>query len=567
MPPKRTTRLLELTVGSKYILPEFFERAEPSEVEQALTLGALVCETVVSAKASAEIKDIITKKQAEVDTLRQRFTEQMTEIQTQTAEKIRLTDIKKDEEIAFIKSMTSKKIAEIQAEMTTATEERETLIAKHTRELKDLREYQQAEEGKIRVTEREHVTQQMNQRIQQLQTEIHIQAERNAGLLERKNQLEATRDADIRHAEERALALLKPAMAEKDQRIAAAQETIRSHNEAYANLADTLTRLTESVTRRSANAKLKGSKFEGDLRALLTQYYGTNERFKLVDSAASGIGHEGDIIMHWNEEQILWEGKNYDYPVPTAEVVKFRNDMRDNPMIRVGVMISDHSPITGMTERGDMKTEFMNGQMHVYISNFHNFSPSLLSLLLELFHVHWNSESITEKDESKESAIRNIAELHNTSQRIKKEWRLQQSRMREGMQFMADTVDTFEDAIQRILTNLQAGAVTKCHEVPSTMFRPTHGDEKLEQTIQIILDLTSIREGASIALNDLADLLSKRKTLSRDTARTHIKAVLQDSVFETVKGKPTILRGLELRGEDVLSHVRGGSSPLSNPLS
>jgi hypothetical protein len=251
----------------------------------------------------------------------------------------------------------------------------------------------------------------------------------------------------------------------------------------------------------------------------------------------------------------LWEGKNYDYPVPTAEVVKFRNDMRDNPMIRVGVMISDHSPITGMTERGDMKTEFMNGQMHIYISNFHNFSPSILSLLLELFHVHWNSEAITEKDESKESAIRNIEELHNMSQRAKKEWRLQQSRMREAMQFMADTVDTFEEAIQRILTNLQAGAVTKCHEVPATMFRPTHGDEKLEQTIQIILDVTNIKEGATIALNDLADLLSKRKTLSRDTARTHIKAVLQDSVFEAVKGKPTMLHGLELRGEDVLSHV------------
>jgi len=557
MPPKRSTRVLELLVSSKYTLPAFYEDAQTSEIEQALTLGALVCETVTSAKASAELQDILAKKHAEFEHLKEQFAEQTSEIQQKTAEQLHRAETQKLEEIAYIKSQTQQKISEIQSEIASVTEERQILLAKHAKELKEIYEHQKVDENTIRQTERNAVTQQMNQRIQQLQTEIHVAHETIAGLHQRKTQLEESRDTDIRNAKEQTMSLLNLAMEEKDKRILACQETIRLHNESYVNLADTLRQLTESVTRKSANVKLKGNQFEGELRTILLQCFGTGERFKLVDSASFGIGHAGDIIMHWGDEQILWEGKNYDHPVPTAEVEKFRRDMRENRTMRVGVMVSKRSAITGMTERGDMYTEFIDGQMLIYISRFDDVSKSTLPLLMELFHVHWNSDAISERDESKDSAIRSIVELHGKAQRAKTEWRRQRSVMMEAIQFMAELVDTNEEAIQRTLTNLRAGTVIKHHDVPASLFRPTHGDEKLEQTIQIILEATTLKEGSVISLNDLADILAKQKALSRDTAKTHIKAVLQDTAFDAVKGRPTMLRGMELRRNDdsILTHV------------
>jgi len=564
MPPKRGLKVVELQVSTKFTLPSLFEHADPSEIEQALTLGALVCETVMAAKASAEFHEIMTKKQAELDHTRQQLREAIEQAAEQSRMAIeqmaiqsRESEQKTQEAIAHIKAQTNKKVAELQAEIDASEDARKILVAKHAKDLKDLQDAQKADEGKIRQAERELTTHQLNQRLQQLQTEIHIANEKNAGLLQRKSQLEETRDADIRAAQDRAIALLKPAMEEKDRAIARAQETIRAHDVSYANLADTIRQLTEGVTRRSTNAKIKGNEFEGNLRELLIKYFGTNPRFKLTDTALSGFGHAGDIVMHWMEEKILWEGKDYSDAVPTAEVEKFRRDMRENADIRVGVMISKHSAITGMTERGDMRTEFIGHQMLIYISRFQSFDDKILQLLMELFHVHWASSVEEEKDESKEAAIRQIEELYNKSQRDKKEWRNQKARMQEGLQFISEIIDTNEDVLHRALANLRAGTGAKEHDVPTSIFRATFGNPKDDATIQILLKEIVAKEGASIALNDLADILAKRKALSRDVAKTHIKAVLQDSVFETMKGKTTMLRGLEFvakSDESLISH-------------
>ena len=515
MPGKRPFRSIEFTVRAPFVLPEYYEGCEPAEIEQALTLGALVCGTVQSAKASAEIQDFVAKKQAEIESLRQRY------------------EADKEKEIATIHATTSKKISELQSEMTAIVEERDLLIAKHAKHVKE-------EEGRIRQQEREMVTQQMNQRIQDLNASIHVLNERNAGLLERKSQLEMSRDEDIRQAQARAIALLQPALDEKDRSIASARDTIHT-------LTDNLRQLTESITRKQANAKLKGNDFEDELRSMLVRAYGAYERFRLEDSAKSGFGHAGDIIMYWDTEKILWESKNYDNTVPTAEVEKFRRDMREHRDIRVGVMISKHTGITGMMERGDMKTEFIDGQMLIYISNFHTFDSTTFRMLMELFHAHWKSEANTEKDESKESAIRQIEMLYTLAKQVKTDWRVQKSRMEEGLQFMSETVDGFEETIHRTLRNLRAGATTKHVEVPTNIFRPIHGDERTQRTIELLLEILDVRDGVSVPLNDIAKILAKRIALSENTAKEKIQAVILDSVLERKPGKPTLLQGLCLR--------------------
>lgn len=553
MPLKRPVRTVDLTVGAKFVLPKFYEDAEPAQIEQALTLGALVSETVVNAKASAELQEILVKKQTEVDALRQRFQEQVTELQRHTEEQIGAANQQKEEEVAFVKSQSSKKIAELQAEMERISEERPTLIAKHAKELRDATDYMKTEEGKIRQAERDMVTQQMNQRIERLQTDINISAERIAGLNERKSQLEMSRTEDMREAQERAIALIQRAMDEKDRSIASAQETIRKLNENYGNLNESFRQLMENITRRQANAKLKGNDFEGELRALLFNFFGTYEGFSLVDSSKFGIGHSGDIVMQWGDDKILWEGKNYDEAVPTAEVDKFLRDMRENKTIRVGIMISKRSAITGKTDRGDLKTEFVDGQMTIYISRFDTFTHStLLPILLELCHVHWKAGVEPSKDDSKESAIRHIESLYNTMKDYKTNWRRQKSHMEEGLQFMAEMVETFEETIARTIKNLRAGSTTTQTEVPTNIFRQSMGDEKMETTIQIMLEITEVQEDGSVSLNEVADILAKRKALARDTAKQHIKAVLLDSVlFQEKSGKPICMRGLVMRKHTV----------------
>ena len=161
MPPKRGLKAVELQVSSKYTLPPLYERGDPSEIEQALTLGALVCDTVMTAKASAELQEIMAKKQAEVDHIRQ----QLREANEQAVEQLRESELQTEETIAHIKAQTNKKVSELQSEIDAGEEARKALVAKHAKDLKDLQDALKADEGKIRQAEREITAQQLNQRI------------------------------------------------------------------------------------------------------------------------------------------------------------------------------------------------------------------------------------------------------------------------------------------------------------------------------------------------------------------------------------------------------------------
>ena len=73
------------------------------------------------------------------------------------------------------------------------------------------------------------------------------------------------------------------------------------------------------------------------------------------------------------------------------------------------------------------------------------------------------------------------------------------------------------------------------------------------QTIQCILDFTVPSEGDVCVLNDLAELFGKRKGISRDTARSHIRGVLLDTAYDQPKGKSGRVLGLVLK-EDLIQH-------------
>ena len=250
-------------------------------------------------------------------------------------------------------------------------------------------------------------------------------------------------------------------------------------------------------------------------------------------------------MTYHGDNAVLWEFKNYDGPVGNGQIDKFKRDMRENPQARIGVMISAFTPLVGKVSRGNWDIEFIEGRMYIYLSEFESMSEDTLSFLMVLFRHYWMADKGDEANETLETVVRTLERLHTTAVKSKTEWRVHRSRMEDTIRWMAEQLEENESKLQNSLNILQHN--TTAVDVPPGIFRECDGDEKMLQTIQCILDFTTGAEGDSCILNELADLVGKRKGLSRDTAKSHIRSVLLDSAFDQQKGKPGRVLGLVLK--------------------
>jgi hypothetical protein len=91
--------------------------------------------------------------------------------------------------------------------------------------------------------------------------------------------------------------------------------------------------------------------------------------------------------------QIMWELKNYSSVVPKAEVDKFLRDLKENPQVSVGVMISRTTDIYGKHLTGPLLVEFDGDKMMIYISQFETFCGEdegrVFQMLTALFRIWW----------------------------------------------------------------------------------------------------------------------------------------------------------------------------------
>ena len=502
-PPKR--RALTLHVPHKYELPAFYYDAEPDVVANALTIGANLYDIVNKAHTDKSIADIETRK---------------------------------DAELALIKEAAAAQIHDLEQAHT-------VIMAEQTKRSGQLLELQRTQAANANTEERTHATRMYETRVRTLEAELTAVTARASALQERKVVLESARDADMRHAEEHTKALLQHTLDEKQRAI----ERVEREKDKLAGLlerqGEELRVLSDLIRRKPTNVKNKGSEYEAIFRERLIVAYGTGDKFRLEDTARNGIGHAGDYLMIWGDHTIMWEVKNYDKPVPSAEVEKFRRDMKENPQVRVGVMVSRYTPITGKTATGDREIEFVEGKMMIYLSNFEAMSEDALPSLMLLFKLWWKSESNAEEDETKMTTIRHIEKLHSTAVTSRIEWRVHKVRMEESIRWMGGVVEENEGKLRNAI-NILHGART--FGVPDGIFRDMGGDEKSQQLIQLILEHSEPTDGGSLILNDLADIVGKAKGLSRDTAKTHIRSVLLDSVIEPPKGKiPGRVNGLVMR--------------------
>jgi hypothetical protein len=502
----------EFQVPASYVLPDFYTHATPQKVAEALTIGASLYDTVMSATVSAEINAIQEKTAAE---------------------------------IARIRASAETRISEMNAAMLAAEEE----TRKRTNALL---EAQRAAAVAARKEGEESAATAYTSRIRALESELATIQENNKALAERRNFLEASRDTDIMRAEERTRAALALALEEKERAVQRAEKSLSTLHDLYEKQNAEIRELGDMLRRKTTNVKAKGDLYEAIFREKLLAAYGTGDKFSLSDTHSNGVGHAGDFLMTWGDHTVLWEVKNYDRPVPSAEVTKFHRDMKENSHVRIGVMVSRYTGITGHTARGDRDIEFFEGKMLIYLSNFEAMSDDTLPFLLMLFRLWWDSDKNIETGEIMESTIRNIERLHAAAVKARTEWRLHKTRMEEGLRWMAELVEENETRLKAALSVLQGGGAVCA--APAHIFRAVDGDEKAVELVKLIMNHVVVKKEGHCILNDLADIVAQTYGFSRDTARGHVRGVLLESVIEPPKGKtPTRVAGLVLKS-DCVSH-------------
>jgi hypothetical protein len=488
------SKSFEITVSHGFRIPKVYKSQDPRLVEEALLLGAYIQEHVHTQRATDEMKTVLEESQREWE--------------VQMAEK--------DEELHAIQQ----ELATLQT--TLQTQRREWSEAQTT----------------LRKEERRLVSLELERDMEALKSRCQVAEER-------KQALESSRDADMQRVEQQTRSLLQQTLAVREEQVRTSQSTLAQLQEAYHRQAEELKGLNDFLRRKITNVRVKGSEYESTFRDLLTRTFGLTEQFALTETARNGVGHAGDFLMKTGGNSILWELKDYDRPVPKQEVEKFQRDMKETKDVRVGVMISRGTEITGKVRQGDREVEFLEGKLLVYLSRFEFMGDEQTTLqsLFPLFRVWWELARDDEETDHLEETIRALEKVLEESVRKKTEWRVHRSRMEETLRWMSEMVEDTEEALRLTLKRIQTRHGVASLALPEGIFRDAVLDDKTHEMLCLLLDAFEPGEGET-PLADMSDVLSKQKGISKETARKYILATLLDTAVVATKGKPTMIRGL-----------------------
>lgn len=402
--------------------------------------------------------------------------------------------------------------------------------------------HQKAIQDAVRAAKRE-TRDEVVLEMQELVEKAHLAKE---AAEERKRLLETDRAKDIQAAEDRTRSFLQQTLAIREEQVRGSQEALKALEQAYKAQVDELRSLNDFVRRKTQNVKVKGNEFEEAFRDHLLRAYGILDGFKIADTSKSGIGHAGDFLVDIAGHTTLWEVKHYDKVVQKSEVDKFRRDMLENTAVQVGVMVSKSTDIVGKVAKGQRELEFVEGKLLVYVSRFETYEDPVdfLQAMLPLFQIWWEVQREDETAEVFTDTLKELERLLTDLTRKRTEWRVHRSRLEETTRWMAEVVEDAETRVESLLRLMRAGKATDV-EIPEGIFRSQHADERVRETITVILQSFEASTSAGdLRLTDIADVLAAKKSLAKTTARQHVLAALQDGVVVAAPGKPTLVRGL-----------------------
>lgn len=497
--------VLKLTLPKNVEVPAFFESSTPEENYQAILFGSQLVDaskTIYAASKDEEFSSIVEK-------------------------------LKTDYELEFHSLKTQQE--ELQKKLQQSERNLTTIV--HDERTKVLSETKASTESAIAMTKETLA--------RQYQAEIIALKAQNIELDARKGMLEKDRTADIERERQAVKESMMIALTSKQAELDRVDAQLRSLLTTHGALEKQYCELNDFLRRKIKTSKEKGSEYEIIFRDFLVKAFGAVPNFGLRDGAMSATGHEGDFLMKFYDDQILFEVKDYSTKVPTGEVDKFMRDMRENPEVKIGVMISRNTDITGKTTTGDRHYEFVDDKLFVFLSKFQFMGDELdiLQSLRPMFEV-WIQTSKDKHNITNEVILHDLQRLSEDAVKRKSDWKVHKSRMNEAIVWMCDAVEESETRLTHMIKKI-SGTV-KTTEVPDNIFNELINDRE-HQTAQNILKVVDIQEGCEITVASLASEIAKALSISTHTATERIKSILHNSILNTPKGKPHTIKNMKLK--------------------
>lgn len=492
--------LVQLHVSQSFVLPDVYLSGSIEEVEEALYIGALTQQTIQTRRSNDEVRAIESRHQIELQRIQAQYQDKLVELQ----EDIHCISLEKDK--------------------------------LHTEYSNGIKEARLAEKG---LCERD-----TEEKVRLLRKDYDVLQARYEVLEARKREMEELRAHDIQEAVRRTEELMEKVVVAKQQQLDKMEATYHKLNDNITKQTDEVNKLSNTLGKRAANVKTKGSDYEDEFGDKLRRSYGLCHGFQLKDTRL-GMGHEMDFSMELEGQVVLWEVKNYTATVPKAEVEKFLRDVKENPQAHIGIMISRYTDMYGKNHGRNLVTEFDGENMMIYVNRFEEFCGEdenrVFQMLYSLFRIWWEYHKEENKTFDRVEMIRELEKAVEDLGKRRTEWRRHKAHLEEITRWSTDLLDESEDRLDRLLKKARHTAVADPEEavLPEGVFRET-GEEKERIWTASIMKVCS--PGGEIEVRELVDRLTTHHKLSKDTIRTNVMSIIKDSavlkkgVIKYIKG-------------------------------
>jgi hypothetical protein len=515
-------RLATKTVPAKQIVlytrqefevPAVIQKASLEDIEEILLIGTSVQQMIRARRSTNEIQKVTELKDAEIQRIQSTYQEKLT----------KLLD-----------------------ELQSLSVEKERNAAEYTAKLKEAQQVEQ-----------EHVARDYEERMRLLKKDHETLTARYAVLEGSRRVLEESRDRDIQAAIRRTEEIMEKVVVAKEAELARMQSAYERLSDSISRQSDELTKLAGNMGRRSANVKTKGSDYEEQFGEKLKKYYGVCQGFRLRDTRL-GSGHECDFLMEMEGHPIMWELKNYSAVVPKAEVEKFLRDLKENPQVSVGVMISRSTDIYGKHLTGPLLVEFDGDKMMIYVSQFEAFCGDdegrIFQMLTALFRIWWEYHKEENHVFDRVELLRELERATEELGKRRTEWRRHKAHLDEIGRWTMDLLDDTEARLDRVLKRARNQPEQQGAEQPVVFPEDVFRESKEERDLLWMTSIMRVCEsGGEIEVRELVDLLAQHHKLSKDTIRSNIMSVVKDSavfrksVIKYIKGISKIVPPSEIR--------------------
>ena len=496
-----STKTITINVSTSYEVPELYGKADPQDIEEALTMGAWIQATMKSKKSTEEVRKVTEQKDAELLRIQTQYQERMTKL------------------------MDDRKVLAAEKE------------ALHMEVMDRIKE--------ARGAERESCAKEAEETLRQLRREHEILTSRYDLLDVRRRDLESSREKDIHDAVTRTETLMEKLVSSKSDQLEKMEHAYQKLHEVITKQSDDLVKLSATLGKRGANVKQKGSDYEEEFGEKLKRHYGMCKGFELKDTRL-GMGHEMDFSMFMEGHLILWELKNYTSVVPKPEVDKFLRDLKENDAT-IGIMISRTTNIYGK-HASTMTTECEGGKLMIYLNRMEEFcgedESRIFHSLMAIFRIWWNYHREEDRGWDRMEMMRELEKAVEDMTKRRTEWRRHKAHLDEITRWTVDLLEETETRLDRLLkrasANIDDSSDVAATPLPEGLFRETR-EEKDLTWIRSIMRVCSV--GGEMEVRELVELLSATHKLSKDTIRSNVMAIIQDSAV-TKKGIVKFVKGI-----------------------